>query len=460
MYKKLNIRQLLFVVLLLEVLPACKNDWLDAKPDKSLVVPNSIKDFQALLDNTTQTFNYNQCSALGEISAGDFNITDASWQSLFTTQEKSAYIWEKTADFYKGEASADWLTAYKRILNANVVLNGIAKVKATTSDQQAWNNVKGSALFFRSFDFYNLSQEYCKPYDQTTSTTDLGIPLRLDYNINIPATRSTLQNTYDQIVNDLKAAAPLLGTSPLFKTRPSKQAVFGLLARTYLSMGAYEQAGLYADSALRIQHDLLDFNQLNLNSNNPFVRFNAEVIFQSTFAFGIFSTSTLVVEPSLYSSYASNDLRRSAYFLPVAAGGVTFKGSYNTDRNLFGGLTTDEMYLTRAECNARKGQIEVAVNDLNTLIKTRWAAGTYNNFITTDATAALSQILFERRKELVFRGLRWTDLRRLNKEDAFKVTLTRVVNGQTYTLAPNAPRYVFPIDDIEIRLSGIQQNPR
>ncbi|TFF37021.1 RagB/SusD family nutrient uptake outer membrane protein [Mucilaginibacter psychrotolerans] len=438
---------------------SCKKDWLNGKPDKSLVVPQSIKDFQALLDNTTQTFNNSQGCGLGEISAGDFNITFASWQSLFTNQEKSAYIWEETSDFYKGETSSDWVSSYKRVLNANVVLDGISKVNPAASDIVAWNNVKGSALFFRAFDFFNLSQEFCKVYNSSSAQNDLGIPLRLEYDINVPAKRSTLQNTYDQIISDLKSAASLLNTTPLYKTRPSKQAAFALLARTYLSMKSYGQAGLYADSALQIQHDLLDYTKLNVNSNNPFARFNAEVIFQSIFSYGIFSTSKLIVEPSLYSQYSQNDLRKSAYFLSLAGGGVAFKGSYNGDKNLFGGLTTDELYLIRAECNARNGNIPSALSDYNALLKTRWS-GTYTNFTTTDPKLALSQIISERRKELVFRGLRWTDLRRLNTEDDFKQTLVRTLNGQTYTLAPNDPKYVFPIDETEIRLSGIQQNDR
>ena len=56
--------------------------------------------------------------------------------------------------------------------------------------------------------------------------------------------------------------------------------------------------------------------------------------------------------------------------------------------------------------------------------------------------------------------MRWEDLRRLNKEPRFATTLQRVSKGTTYTLAPNDPKYTFPIPDIEITLSGIPQNPR
>tara|TARA_R110002033_G_scaffold36621_1_gene75228 strand:+ start:3737 stop:3916 length:180 start_codon:yes stop_codon:yes gene_type:complete len=59
----------------------------------------------------------------------------------------------------------------------------------------------------------------------------------------------------------------------------------------------------------------------------------------------------------------------------------------------------------------------------------------------------------------VWRGLRWQDIRRLNKEGA-GITLTRTLKGENYTLPPNDPRYIFPIPDDEIALSGIKQNVR
>ena len=73
---------------------------------------------------------------------------------------------------------------------------------------------------------------------------------------------------------------------------------------------------------------------------------------------------------------------------------------------------------------------------------------------------ALKKILTERRKELLLRGIRWTDLRRLNYDSQFATTLTRVVNTQIITLMPNDNRYVYPIPNDEILYSGVTQNPR
>ena len=123
------------------------------------------------------------------------------------------------------------------------------------------------------------------------------------------------------------------------------------------------------------------------------------------------------------------------------------------------GIATDEVYLTRAECYARAGKVSEAMNDLNTLMIKRWKAGTFIPFTATSTSEALSIILEERRKETLFRGLRWLDLRRLNSEGA-NITLTRNVDNQTYKLEPNSPRYALPLPPDVISLTGIPQNER
>src|SRR5262245_42751082 len=79
------------------------DSWLEAKPRKSLVVPSTIKDYQALLDNTLSTsgapFNALQ-NMLGEIGAGDFYLTDDNWRPRLVI-ERNAYTW--SPDIYEGE---------------------------------------------------------------------------------------------------------------------------------------------------------------------------------------------------------------------------------------------------------------------------------------------------------------------------------------------------------------------
>ena len=127
----------------------------------------------------------------------------------------------------------------------------------------------------------------------------------------------------------------------------------------------------------------------------------------------------------------------------------------------FAGIATNEVYLIRAESLARLGQKDAAMQVLNALLVKRWRTGTYVPLVAVDAEDALKKILVERRKEVPFHAnLVWEDLRRLNKDSRFARTLTRVIAGVTYTLAPNDKRYTLPIPDLEIQLTGIPQNER
>jgi hypothetical protein len=442
---------------------ACKKSWSDAKPNKALVVPTSVADFQALLDNSS-TMN-TQLPTLSMVGDGDYYVSDATYNSLSSPQEKGAYLWVPTADFYGGQPSIDWIVAYTRILQDNVVLDGTTSLTTNANNQAAYNNVKGSALFYRCLDFFDLSQQYCKPYDPSSASNDLGLPLRTSSNVNLTVLRSSLKATYDQITNDLLQAVPLLPVSPLYPTRPSKPAAFGLLARVYLSQENYSKALLYADSCLQLKNDLMNFNGLTPKKLAPFARFNKEVIFHAGLAnyASAFPIKAQIVDSSLYRSYSSNDLRLTFYFVNNGdgKGHMAFQGSYfGVAIPPFGGIATDEMYLTRAECYARTGNTAAAMNDLNTLLQNRYQTGTFSNLTAANGDAALMLILAERRKELCFRNLRWSDLRRLNKDTRFQVTLTRTVSGQIYTLPPNSPKYVLPLDPIETTSGGLQQNLR
>ncbi len=105
------------------------------------------------------------------------------------------------------------------------------------------------------------------------------------------------------------------------------------------------------------------------------------------------------------------------------------------------------------------------MNDLNTLLINRWKVDpvtgktTYTSQTASDEKEALDKILLERRKELLYRGLRWTDIKRLNKLGA-NISLTRIINGQTFTLPPKDLRFALPIPEDVISLSGMEQNKR
>ena len=459
--------QLLLILLLLTT--GCKK-FLDQKPNKFDVIPHTLNDLQVLLDNTN-AINAKGTGSYAELVADNYYVPASIWQLLasITLYQPEAlnYIWDKTGKSY----DYGWDFPYETpVYYSNIVLDQLPLVSVNSGEDQKYNALKGSALFYRAFAFEGLAQLFCKPYS-TTNANELGIVLRLTSNVNAKSTRATVQQTYDQIIADLKQATDLLPATTSFPTRPSKAAAYAALARTYLSMRDYVNAGQYANLALQQNSTLIDYNTLVPLGRPPIKSFNPEVIFHN------YATSTLAsllprfhkIDSTLYQSYDANDLRRTVFFkgnTGANAGTYFFQGSYDGNglygpSGIFDGLTTDEMYLIRAECAARKGNKDAAMLDLNTLMIKRWNNnGSWAPFTAADATDALNKILVERRKELLFRGLRWSDIRRLNVEGA-NITLTRNIRGTLYTLPPNDIRSVMLISLGEILHSpDVQQNPR
>ncbi len=439
---------------------SCKkqDEWLNVKSNKNDISPTTLQNYQAILDY--DIYMNNNYPGLPLVSADNYYLSYTTWLGN-SSYAKNAYVWAQ--DLYQGTVTiGDWNSPYIIVEYANIVLDGIAGIERTIQNQQDWDNVRGSALFYRAYAFYNLVSEFAKPYTTATAATDLGIPLRLSSDINEKSVRASIQECYDQIINDLKEAEQLLPANALYQSRPGKVAAEALLARVYLNMDDYVNAGLFADNALHQASDLLDFNGLTITSARPFPVFpnNPEIIFYATNS--IFSLAIISgwADSILLKSYAVNDLRKTAFY-KAGANGSTFKGQYSGSYAPFGGLATNELYLIRAESSARAGNTGSAMQDLNTLLSKRWKKGTFIPYTANTADAALSKILEERRKELPFTGtLRWEDLRRLNKDNRYAITIIRMLNGETYSLAPSDPRYVLPIPENEIRLSGIQQNPR
>lgn len=448
-------RRYLFLLFASAFLPwgllSCNKEWLDVKSEDKLAVPATLNDFQALLDNNS-VMNTNS-PALQEISSDGHYLTDARATAL-DDRQRNAYTWSKIQPYV---GVLDWNNTYKVVFTSNLILEGLEKLE---DKSEAFYNVKGQALFQRAKAFFEIAQLWAKPFVETTASADAGIPLRLNSDINIPTYRSTVKQTYEQIISDLVACYPLLPASALYKTRGSRSAAFAMLTRVYLSMEKYAEAKIYADSCLKIKSDLLAYSTLNANASFPipgYLKSNPEIIYQNTIRGYSANTSNALIDMVLYNSYAANDRRKAVFFKVNTDNTVSFKGSYNESSANFGGLAIDEVYLSRAECYARMGNKDLAMEDLNTLLKSRWS-GTYTPLTAVDANEALRIILQERKKELLLRGIRWSDLRRLNRDVRFALTITRVVGGVSYSISPDSYKYTFPIPDDIIIATGIAQN--
>jgi tetratricopeptide (TPR) repeat protein len=459
---RIKIYKLLLIVLLVITAGCSVDDKLDTKSDIRLTQAKTIEDYQMLLDGigsyNTILPSYNQ---LGEFMTDNVYLTDDSYTSLSANKvAQSVYIWDKQL-FDASTALVEWNSHYNSVLIANIALDGLKSIPVTESNKSDWNRVQGSALMIRGLTFLNLAEYWAPAYNSSTASSDLGIVLRLSSDVNQKSVRSSTAATYEQIISDLKQAVELLpntsiGNTQVSKVRPSKAAAYALLARTYLNMHDYANVYLYADNALKLYSSLMDYNEVA--AMGGFQNFNKEIVYNAgsansqTAGFSFY----YYIDQSLGHSYDADDLRSQLFFY-FDGENYQFVGDY-TQYQGFTGVANDEVYLMRAEANARLGKTTDAMNDLNTLLVNRYVSGTFTNRSATDADDALVQILTERRKELVIRGRRWADLKRLNTDPRFAKNLSRTILGQTYLLPANDSRYTLQIPPYIIALNGIEQN--
>lgn len=431
--------------------------YLEEKSDKALTTPGTLEDFRALLYNNEVFMGF---STSGEISSDDLYISNEDFNGLYYESDKRLYSWQP--DYVsKGMESVgnNWRDCYKAIYVCNSVIDGIERNKLIGTEAE---DVKGQALVLRAARLLDGVQIWAPVYDRRTSGTDLGMVIRLDPDMNLPSIRSTVQQTYEQIIEDLNEAIPLLATSSISANIPTKAAAYGLLARAYLIMADYEKSMENAKFCLEHKSDLIDFNQLNSDDAYPIPGTKRyapeEVVFLNVSHLADFDMMAKVA-PSLFQLYQDGDLRKNIYFFKNSDASYVFKGSHMSYQSLMVGITTGEQLLILAECYARLNDLDAASDALNKLLIKRWNTASFNPVTFSNQESAIKMVLEERRKELAFRGLRWSDIKRLNRDGA-NIVLERVINGETFTLAPNDKRYAIALPEDVTSIAKIPQNPR
>lgn len=436
--------------------------FLDQKSDGSLSIPENEKDLRALLDN--EGLVNSGFPGLNDLASDEYFIDYTVWKSRPDLDQRF-YVWDGDVSTFQ---NSSWFSSYKVVMVSNIVLESIEKQIKHHGITQNLNVMKGEALFLRAIRHFTVSQLYCAPYDPNGDNRSPGIPIRTSSDINEVYQRSTVEDTYNSILHDLKASLDLLPVNSESITRPNKVAAHALLARIYLSMEKYPEALESAQQAYSLNNKLLDYNKIDRSVSNPFeVSKNVEIIYyaKNVSSATYITKSRSNIDTLLLGKYQEGDLRREAFFEKKSNGHSTFKGHYSGQEPiLFCGLATDELYLIIAECQARVGNVALSMATLNLLLRNRYDPKDFKSVDQLSKEKLLDTILIERRKELLFRGLRWSDLRRLNRDSRYRKDLKRkLFNGtawEEYVLPAGDLRYVSAIPDQVIELSGMEQNSR
>ena len=462
-----KIKYTIAIILTIMVTYSC--DFLDNKP-KGMTIPSNYEDYEKLL---------NQQSLGNSTSSSILNITDDVHLINREGATASDYVFENKSDdvknlyrfkggqlYVSGVKDYDWNSSYDRIFTLNTIINAVMGSKGSTEESKL--RLKAEALFSRAFDYFNLVNLYGKHYDATTAATDFGIPYVTKADINQKYVRHTVQEVYDFIFQDLEEAGKSLAEIAPNNFDPIKSDMHSFYSRIYLFMGNFEKALESANKALEANSNLLNLNDYEYADGSTWGRVflkgdksvrlpDMESVEANYVKWGGTNLrgNTMLSEEmrTLFTKDLDNssiDLRKEFYFSEDSVNmGRTdyFPGecAYVLYAYENVGFTSVENILIAAECEARIGSKDRAMTLINKLRDNRIE----NNIDVTAAnnSDALNFILEERRRELVMKGsFRYFDLKRLNKEDQFKKSIVHTVEGVTYTLDPNDPKYIMPIN--------------
>lgn len=446
------------------------NDYLDIKP-KGEKIPKTVTDYETLLNyesvqkvsDTYPTYLtddvYLPDVAQGTATPG-LNSVDQSILNL--------YLFKK--DVF-GEAQDDgfWFASYNRIYYYNTVIDNIMDAEGPSEQQK--HSIRAEASISRALEYLYLVNGYAKHYDVRTADTDPGVPLVLDEDISKKdLVRASVKDVYAQIQSDLQAALPNLPAQPKGNAfRASKAAGYGILAKMYLYMGNYAEALKAANEVLEINNSLLDLKKYAVvkvqssigrtnvpqdidNPENIYIKFAPYVYGLSSKVFG---------SDELISLFSEDDMRLQVYFTKNFRNIPTDKYVWAPYLRANLAVSSPEIYLIAAECEAREGSIERAIALINKLRDNRIKNNT--DIVATDRNDALQKVLEERRRELAMSGMvRYIDLKRLNQESQFAKTITHVTGEGMFSLEPNSPLYVLPIPAKVMRFNknSMKQNER
>ncbi|TYR36167.1 RagB/SusD family nutrient uptake outer membrane protein [Sphingobacterium phlebotomi] len=424
------------------------DSYLDAKSDLTLSTLDSKEAAEALLDGIDRM---NKGSVVLQNASDEYYIRDEVYNAISNPFNLESYIW-----FEGTQTDEDWNSLYRAIYTANLVIDNLerAGLKEGESD---FLKYRANASFYRAHAYSHLLQIYTDVYDDHNAANMSGIVIREDSDFSKKSFVSSLKDSYVYVIDDLQSNQKYLDQIAALKTRPSIQSSLALLARIYLYKGDYQKAyDLTTELVSGDGSELLDYNELDTLENIPFEIFNREVIFySSTVVANNVYQSTASVSRQFYESYDDRDLRKTLYFQMLPNGEIGFKGSYNGSlSNLFNGIAWDEVYLIRAESAARTGNEHEALDILNLLKKRRWKNECYEPYEIANIDDVLDAVLNERKLQLFFRGNRFSDVKRYNKEGR-GIVLRRVVNGQEIILEPNDPGYIWSIPKRVKDLAGL-----
>lgn len=487
------------------------SDFLEPK-SQSEYVPKDANALQEMLIGSAYPKHKNGGSLLAYLSFFDddiqFHKTDYefSTNSVTTVENKHAVFTWQPDMFITMERNGDniqniWEGYYEYILGANAALDYIGDVGGTEAEK---NYVIAQALGLRAFYYFMLVNHFGAPYNYNKQA--LGVPLKLSSNLlpedQLLMTRNTVEEVYNQIVEDLNEAERLFLTLSKDKQYEpnyliSLPMIELLKSRVFLYMENWKDAAIYANKVINDwSFSLIDLNNLPTPSvAEPYYNFTSIKSSEVIWLYGQISDLTVfndqpvekeengffgkttyfreafIASDNLIESFKDGDLRKEKYIAKEynRDDEAFYDDSYSTfskyklsatgdpsgSENFALSFRLGEAYLNLAEAAAHNNDESTAIAALKLLLDKRYEPGKVVEPTGLTGEALKTFIKDERRKELCFEGQRWFDLRRYGMPQ-----ITHRWGEQVYTLKQNDPSYTMPIPEIVLNKNKkLEQNP-
>jgi tetratricopeptide (TPR) repeat protein len=452
MNMKKNIYHFLCILLLgvASVFSSCSG-YLDNVP-KGQKIPTSLADFEAMLIYEYGVLREDVSQALILLNDKYVSPSSLSYYPLY----KANYFWDTTADrvaLNKADEST-YYTGYGAISTCNLVIENAPS--ATDATETAKATVEAQARIIRAMNYFMLVNYYSKTYNASTASTDGGVPLITSSEVGASYTQPSVKDIYDFILNDITTAIPNLPDKAATILQANKGTAYAFAARVYLQMSDYDMALSYADKALGVNNSLYDWNALYeankvlLDDATKYQRITSPMNYNFVENYNYrhgstyYSSAETNIRVDRVAKFENGDTELLCRWKFRTVGDQTYYYSNLNGFFNYGGMTTTEVYLIKAECQARAGKISEAMITLNAVRKTRILASEYADLSATTVAQAIEYIRRTKDNAMILTIVPFCDNRRYNLETAYQRTLTKTENGTTYSLDPDSYMWTMP----------------
>lgn len=485
----------------------CSCDAFLERTSQNLVVPTTVSQYKEMLQGSDGYFQKAQSNILwvnhmtDDISYFDVSreVGGKDLQESHTLQTYR-FVYQWADEIEENFTDNNFAYFYSQVLVANTVLDAVDELEDKDGEREL---LRGQALFHRAFAYFYLANFYAQAYNESDENA-LCVPLKLT---STPSSgqfsRASMGQVWSQIREDLRNSVECMKefSVPNIYELDFRAPLF-LLMRVSLFMEDYDEAIRCGEELLALNSSLFDITGKerastgteSLTGGSDIKNFisaeNKEIIWLYS-EYARQSTTGGLTDKQVY-YYALSDSLMDTYDADLRSGESDHRKVYffiepgqvinissacynyallkydsnDLDYRRMHAFRNGEIYLTLAECHARKQNpdTEKALYYINALRRNRISSYTDRSPADFNGNEDLVSFIWrERRRELAGEEChRWWDLRRTGQpriEHVWAIDDYKTV--VKYVLEDHDPAYVlnFPASEREQNPDNFNERP-